>query len=63
MSDTQLPERKYVEGPKKMVSWRLPESLMKELDILAKAKGWTTTDLVVTVLDQYLQSQNKKSKK
>jgi predicted DNA-binding protein len=63
MSDVQLPERKFVEGPKKMVSWRLPESLMKELDTLSKSKGWTTTDLVVTVLDQYLQLQIKKSKK
>lgn len=56
MTEYNIPERKYVDGPKKMVSWRLPEKMMEELDKTAKEKGWSTTDLVVTVLDQFLQS-------
>lgn len=60
MKENSIPDRKYVDGPKKMVSWRLPEKLMDKLDKMAKAKGWTTTDLVVTVLDQYLQQEEKK---
>ncbi len=60
MTEYNIPERKYVDGPKKMVSWRLPEKLMEQLDQIAKEKGWNTTELVVTVLDQFIQSEGKK---
>lgn len=60
MKEGSIPERKYVDGPKKMVSWRLPEKLMAKIDDLAKKKGWTTTDLITTVLDRYLQQEDKK---
>lgn len=60
MSESTIPERKYVDGTKKMVSWRLPEKLMKKIDGIAKKKGWTTTDLVTTVLDKYIQEEEKK---
>lgn len=43
-----------------MVSMRLPESLMKEIDRIAESKGWNTTDLVTTVLDQFIQWEKKK---
>ncbi len=60
MTEYNIPERKYVDGPKKMVSWRLPENLMEQLDKLSKDKGWSTTELVVTVLDQFIQQEESK---
>jgi len=55
MMKFNIPTKVYCSGEKKMVSWRLPETLLKELDKLADEKGWTTTDLVTTALDQYAQ--------
>ncbi len=54
-----VPKREYSDGPKKMVSMRLPERLMKELDRLSRENGWTTTDLVTTALDQFVQWEKK----
>ncbi len=55
-----IPKRDYCDGPKKMVSIRLPKALMKEVEKLAQDKGWTTTDLISTTLDQYVQWEKKK---
>jgi predicted DNA binding CopG/RHH family protein len=55
MAKFNIPTREYSDGPKKMVSMRLPEKLIDAIDRLAKKKGWNTTDLVTTVLDQYIQ--------
>lgn len=60
MAKFNIPKREYCDGPKKMVSMRLPEKLIKEIDRLAEDKGWTTTDLVSTVLDQFVQWDNKR---
>ncbi|OFZ18517.1 MAG: hypothetical protein A2X94_00820 [Bdellovibrionales bacterium GWB1_55_8] len=60
-----IPNRVYCHGPKKLVSYRFPERLIKEFESLAKTKGWTTTDLITTALDQYVQwdaSQTPKKK-
>lgn len=57
-----LPKRIYAIGDKKMVSWRLPEILVKELDRIAEASGWSTTDVVLTALDQFVQWEKKSSK-
>ena len=51
----QLPNRNYCGGDKKMVSWRLPERLLTEVDKAAKERGWTSTDVVTTALDQFVQ--------
>lgn len=61
MSKTKfnIPNRKYADGDKKMVSMRLPEKLMKALKQLSEEKSWEVTDLVVTALDQYLQHEDK----
>ena len=59
MKKFNVPDRKYVDGPKKMVSWRLPENVMAQRDKISKDKGWSTTELVVTVLDQYVQQEEK----
>lgn len=55
MAKFNIPDRKYCNGLKKMVSMRLPEQLMRELEKLAEQKGWSVTDLVQTALDQYIQ--------
>lgn len=39
---------------------RLPERLMKEIERLSETKGWTVTDLVSTVMDQYIQWEKKR---
>ena len=54
-----LLNRKYVNGIKKMVAFRMPEKLIKKLSQVSKKKGWTKTDLMVTVLDLYIQSEEK----
>lgn len=61
MKKFNIPKREYAKGPKKMISWRVPEALSKELDKLADEYGWTTTDLAITALDQFVQ-WSKKSK-
>jgi len=63
MTEFTIPDRKFVDGPKKMISWRIPENLIKEIEKVSKEKGWTLTDLVVTVLDQYVQSEQKSSRR
>lgn len=55
-----IPKRVYCDGQKKMVSMRLPVKLWSELEKLAKDKGWNTTELVTTALDQLLQWSKKK---
>lgn len=60
MSKFNIPRREYCDGEKKLVSFRLPESLLKELKKNADSKGWPVTDLVMTVLDQYLQWDDRK---
>jgi len=57
----EIPKREYCDGPKKMVSMRLPERLMKEVEAISEDTGWTTTDVVSSVLDQYVQWVKKKS--
>lgn len=46
---------------KKMISLRLPESLIEELKKVAEKKGWSQTQLIQVVLDQYCQYEKKKS--
>ena len=62
MTKYNLPKRKYCDGEKKMVSLRLPEKLWREIEEIAKDKGWTTTDAVSTVLDQFVQWEKRQTK-
>ena len=55
-----IPERKYCAGSKKMLSVRLPEKLIKQLEDAAAKYGWTTTDLITTALDQFVQWSERK---
>lgn len=54
-----LPKRAYRKGELKVVSFRLPDELIKELRELAEEKGWTVSDLVSTVLDLSVQAERK----
>lgn len=62
MSGYEIPDRKYVDGPKKMISWRLPERLISEIEKIAKDKGWTTSELVVMLMDRFVQEENRNKK-
>lgn len=58
-----ISENKFCGGERKMVSMRLPETLMKEIKRIAERKNRDMTDIVMTVLDQYAQFESKNSKK
>lgn len=59
-----LPKREYCSGKKEMVSWRLPDTLTKELQRIADTNGYSLTDVTITALDQFVQWANaSKSKK
>ncbi len=58
--DYQLPELKYTDGDKKMISIRMPEKLWNKLQKLADKKGWDRSALVVAVLDKYAQHEDAK---
>jgi len=43
-----------------MVSWRISKRLETELKKVAKQRGWTTTEVVMTALDQFVVWAKKK---
>jgi len=47
-------------GKRRMISWRLPADLLAEVEKIAKKKGWSVTDVVNLVLDQYCQQEKRK---
>lgn len=49
---------KYSIGKSKVLSVRVPYSLLKRLNKDAKEKNRTTTEIIQLVLDQYLTSQD-----
>lgn len=59
MKSFDIPKRRYCDGEKKMFAMRLPKKLLDAIQKDADDKQWSMTDLIVTVLDQYLQSQKK----
>ena len=61
-NEFNLPKREYCSGDKKMVSWRLPEMLLEELEKVADDRGWTLTDVATTALDQFVQWANQQEK-
>jgi hypothetical protein len=64
MAKYNVPKRNFTSGPKKLVSYRLPEELLGRLEKVANDKGWSVTDVIITVLDQYVSFETKgKSKK
>lgn len=61
MAKYNIPKRKYCVGRKKMISMRLHEKLVEQIEQLADEKGWSVTDLVSTVLDQFVQYEAKRA--
>lgn len=47
-----IPQRRFNKKDKKMVSWRLSEDLLDQLQKVAKKSGMSVTEYVSTVLDQ-----------
>ena len=45
---------------RKMVSLRLPNALINQIEKIAKAKGWSKTEVIQFALDQFAQIENKK---
>lgn len=51
---------KYIDNDdRKMVSLRLPNALISQIDKIAKAKGWKKTEVIQYALDQFAQIENK----
>ena len=48
-------KRMYCSGKAKVTTFRLPEALLKELKRIAAQSGLTTTHVVTTALDNYVQ--------
>lgn len=58
-----IPTLKYTSDEKKrMISLRVPEPLIEEVQKLAKEKGLTTAFLIETVLDLYCQFERAEQK-
>jgi len=57
-----LPKRKYCNGQKKLIAWRLPDTLLKELNKIAKEKQWALSETVQTALDQFVQHERRGKK-
>lgn len=45
----------YCDGERKLMSMRIPENLIREVERIAKDKGWSFTDVALTALDEYVQ--------
>lgn len=51
---------KYVDKKdRKMVSLRLPETLIAKIEEIAESKGWTKTEVIQYALDQFAQIESK----
>lgn len=51
---------KYVDDKdRKMVSLRLPNALINQIEKIAKKKGWSKTEVIQYALDQYAQIESK----
>jgi predicted transcriptional regulator len=57
-----LPKRHFTKGGRKLVGFRLPDQLKKEIEKLAGDLGWTVTDVAQTALDQYVHNEIAKLK-
>jgi predicted DNA-binding protein len=61
--DLKLLKRKYGAPPTKTVSFRLPTGLMERLNKIAEENSYTATDVVITVLDQFVQQMEAENEK
>ena len=50
---------KYIdEKDRKMISLRLPNALINQIEKIAKNKGWSKTEVIQYALDQFAQIEN-----
>ncbi len=61
-SKPQISKRVYVRGDTKTISLRMPVKLKTVLETIAEDKGYSFTDIVLTVLDQYAQQESNEIK-
>lgn len=54
-----MPKREFCDGEKRLISIRLPKKLLKEVTKYAHENGYALTDVVATVLDQFIQREHK----
>jgi len=59
MNAFNIPKRKFCDGEKKMFAMRIPKKLLDAIQKDADNKQWNVSELITTVLDQYLQSQKR----
>lgn len=57
MASGAVPKRVYCHGKKKMVSLRVHKALWLKLGDIAERKGWSTTAVVETALDHFVQAE------
>jgi predicted transcriptional regulator len=57
-----LPKRHFTKGARKVIGFRLPDELKKNIETLADDLGWTVTDVAQTALDQYVHEELPKAK-
>jgi hypothetical protein len=51
---------KYIDDEdRKMLSLRLPNALLNQIEKIAKKKGWSKTEVIQFALDQYAQIESK----
>lgn len=51
---------KYLDNEdRKMVFLRLPKALIRQIEKIAKDKGWSKTEIIQHVLDQFAQLESK----
>lgn len=44
---------------RKMISIRLPNALINQIEKVAKNKGWSKTEVIQYALDQFARAENK----
>lgn len=60
-----LPEKpdlnfKYVDDKdRRMISLRLPEALITQIEKIGKTKGWSKTEIIQYALDQFVQNESR----
>lgn len=57
-----ITKRKYQDKEKTKLTLRVPVPLITELRIIAEDNGWNVTDIILTVLDQFVQQVGNKDK-
>jgi predicted DNA-binding protein len=63
MKHLQLPKRAYTKKPKKLFSIRLPADLIQRLQEISEDMGYSTSEVIQSVLDDFCQQVTSAPKK